>query len=172
MSALSLRDATIVALCLQGETYEAVGERFGLSRERVRKIFRRQHPEGRKRPALTGRTVECALEGCTRTFYIKPSMEHRKFCSHACANQDRIEKNLLDPPAASRKSMRAYRMRKAGASWYDIADELGYPNRMIALNEAKRAAVRLRWEWPIQLGTGRANGAGGYVLRRQKGGTP
>lgn len=78
------RNTEIVRRYREGETMEAIGDDYGISRERVRVILARAGVESRGRKDYRGPRVAWTCEQCGREREAVPS-QVRRFCSRACA---------------------------------------------------------------------------------------
>lgn len=118
LAVIDCREAT-------GDTYEAIGQKHGIGRERVRQILQRWRPDltGREDTSVTVTCLNCETQH-QRTPY-KANDGARQFCNRACfveycaKTPTDIERRLLDTALAMRPE----------ATWREVGAALGLNGR-------------------------------------------
>lgn len=107
MSKLTVRERQVVTMRAQGLTLEQIGNRYGLSRERIRQIEADAHAAANDLPRLFGGHVaplvrpktepDARRQGCTDGLEVreclrcraifKPSRMNHSFCGKVCAGK-------------------------------------------------------------------------------------
>ena len=128
------------ALLQQGHSLKSVGEKVGVSRQRVQQIASKAEGRGE----TTGRRRQNPLppRPCTRCgTMFRPHGEKAAYCSRQCAGRARGERVLSDETVR-----RAYDLRCAGKSFWEIADILRIlPDRPRQARQTRARHYVLAW---------------------------
>lgn len=134
------RDAALIEMRARGETYESVGQAFGLTRERVRQVLAQHAPHLCYRQNRQV-TLECQV--CGEEFVVCQSrVKERKCCSRKCAGV-----NLRGThPKTLAVVEESLRMRADGHVWWQIAAKTGSANPQSDINRwAKASGADVSW---------------------------
>ncbi len=148
------REEEIVAALKAGATQTALAKKYGVTRQRMSQISRRNgidrkhdrsHVEYRRGPLVERVTVHCG--NCGKPTEMLPSMlaqakrrgQKAIYCSKKCHG---LDARINDGEAA-------YNLRLQGYKWIEISEKTGIKSGPVACCTAKRYAEKNGKRWPL-----------------------
>lgn len=147
MKPQDLRDETMKSMFLDGETLQAIGDAFGVTRERVRQILKRQglaRSDGGRHQRFAERRAEVQAR-------YAMNRDARAQKTYGCSHADLIEANEGKSPRHVGSFAHRYQSQKGTAACRGIAWRISLPEW--------KAIWVLSGHWEDR-------GQGGYVMAR------
>ena len=122
-------------------SYREIGEKFGVSRQRVGKIASDNGIDRPPAPDPKPKGPERECRCCGEAYFGEADTCGAKVCREVVAQWDRLDGSNQE---------KAYRLRTEGRTWNGIARELGYSYQSAAVRAAHTYAEAMDLPWPPQ----------------------